>query len=83
VIDTEAIPAKVHGDEKGALDIWTNKARRHFTAHRQAALLDAVNQAEKKTEIETAATISSRMMVLIGIGVGLLALIVIFGSITS
>jgi methyl-accepting chemotaxis protein len=85
VIDTEAIPAKVHGDEKGALDIWTNKARPHFTAHRKAALelLDAVNQAEKKTEIETAATISSRMMVLIGIGVGLLALIVIFGSITS
>jgi methyl-accepting chemotaxis protein len=85
VMDTEALPAKARGDEKGALEVWTNKAGPHFEAHRGAALelLEAVNQEQKKTKADTANTISSRMTILFGIGAGLLVVVVIFGTITS
>ena len=85
LMDSEAIPAKMRGDQKAALDIWTHKARPHFEAHRKAVLelLDSVNQEEKATEAAAASTISKNMTVLVGVGFIALVFVVLLGSVIS
>jgi methyl-accepting chemotaxis protein len=85
VVELETIPAKMRGDDKLALESFLNDSLQHFEAHHAAAveLTRAVEEDYKNREAQAARTIDSRMAILLGLGLGILAVVVGFGWFTS
>jgi methyl-accepting chemotaxis protein len=85
IIDTVVIPARKRGDIKAAIAALLVQARPHFDAHQQASLqLARVNQEETtKAEAAAANTVSSRTVMLLSVGCGILLVVILLGSVTA
>ena len=85
IVNNELLPAKLHKDEKAVLRIYEQEAQPHFLRHRDAsiALAKAVEEDTARQEDQASATVRSRTTVLLAVGFGIGALIVVFGWFTS
>ncbi len=85
LIETEMIPAQLKNDQKTIEKIFIPHARPHFQAHREAAiaLAKAIEEYNLRAEEEADATVRSRSLTLLFVGLGVVGVIVFFGWFTS
>ena len=85
IVQTEVIPAKMRGDQKGAAATLESEGSAPFQMHRSAVHeLDAAVQKEAKLKEEAAdELIASRIKLLVGIGVAIIGVIVVVAWFTG
>ncbi len=85
IVETRVIPAKQRGDEKGAESILADEARPHFIIHHKAGvdLAHATEAESAKQEDIARSIVSSRVRILVALGIVMLAIVVLLGWVTT